>query len=91
VLSGEFYFEALMAAAPAGLHITDVPRFPAVMEDLALVVDGQLPAEKVLATIMAAGAGFESGLEYTKDRFLPCCAFSQPRLYVTSSLDSFSN
>ena len=57
VLAGEFDFEALSAAVPGASQITDVPRFPAVTEDLALVVDEQLPAEKVRATIMAAGAG----------------------------------
>jgi phenylalanyl-tRNA synthetase beta chain len=57
VLAGEFDFEALMARASAASRIFDVPRFPAVTEDLALVVDDPLPAEKILATIMAAGAG----------------------------------
>jgi phenylalanyl-tRNA synthetase beta chain len=57
VLAGEFNFEALLAAAPEASRISDVPRFPAVTEDLALVVDETLPAEKVRATIMAAGAG----------------------------------
>jgi len=57
VLAGEFDFEALLAIEPDSSRISDVPRFPAVTEDLALVVDDQLPAEKVLATIMAAGAG----------------------------------
>jgi phenylalanyl-tRNA synthetase beta chain len=57
VLAGEFDFEALLAAPPDNSRISDVPRFPAVTEDLALVVDDPLAAEKVLATIMAAGAG----------------------------------
>ena len=57
VLAGEFDFEALMSAAPELSRTSAVPRFPAVTEDLALVVDDQLPAEKVRATIMAAGAG----------------------------------
>jgi len=57
VLAGEFDFEALSAFAPGSSRISDVPRFPAVTEDLALVVDDRLPADKVLATIMAAGAG----------------------------------
>jgi phenylalanyl-tRNA synthetase beta chain len=57
VLAGEFYFEALLAAAPEASRISDVPRFPAVTEDIALVADEQLSAEKVRATIMAAGAG----------------------------------
>ena len=57
VLAGEFDFEALMAVAPAVSRITDVPRFPAVTEDLALIVEDKVSAEKVQATIMAAGAG----------------------------------
>jgi phenylalanyl-tRNA synthetase beta chain len=57
VLAGEFNFEALLAAAPEVSRVSDVPRFPAVTEDIALVVDEQLPAEKVRATILAAGAG----------------------------------
>ncbi|HSD84145.1 MAG TPA: phenylalanine--tRNA ligase subunit beta, partial [Anaerolineae bacterium] len=57
VLAGEFDFEALLAARPALSRVADVPRFPAVMEDLALIVEDKVPAEKVQATIMAAGAG----------------------------------
>jgi phenylalanyl-tRNA synthetase beta chain len=57
VLAGEFDFEALMAATPAVSRVSDVPRFPAVHEDLALIVDDNVSAEKVQATIMAAGAG----------------------------------
>ena len=57
VLAGELDFDALMLAAPTLSRVADVPRFPAVMEDLALIVDDQTPADKVHATIMAAGAG----------------------------------
>jgi phenylalanyl-tRNA synthetase beta chain len=57
VLAGEFDFEALLAAAPAASRLSDVPRFPAITEDLALVAEDKLPAEKICATIMAAGAG----------------------------------
>jgi phenylalanyl-tRNA synthetase beta chain len=57
VLAGEFDFEALLAVTPSASRVTDVPRFPAVSEDLALIVDDKVSAEKVCATIMAAGAG----------------------------------
>jgi phenylalanyl-tRNA synthetase beta chain len=57
VLAGEFDFEALMAVTPAASRVADVPRFPAVSEDLALIVDDKISAEKVQATIMTAGAG----------------------------------
>jgi phenylalanyl-tRNA synthetase beta chain len=57
VLAGEFDFEALMAVTPSASRVSDVPRFPAVTEDLALIVDDKVSAEKVLDTIMTAGAG----------------------------------
>jgi phenylalanyl-tRNA synthetase beta chain len=57
VLASELDFEALLAAAPTISRIADVPRFPTVMEDLALIVDDKTPADKVQAVIMAAGAG----------------------------------
>jgi len=57
VLAGEIDFEALMAVTPTLLRIADVPRFPAVTEDLALIVDDKVSAEKIHATIMTAGAG----------------------------------
>jgi phenylalanyl-tRNA synthetase beta chain len=57
VLAGEFDFEVLLAVTPAVSRVADVPRFPAMMEDLALIVEDKVSAEKVLATIMAAGAG----------------------------------
>jgi phenylalanyl-tRNA synthetase beta chain len=57
VLAAEFDFEALLALAPGASRVSDIPRFPVVAEDIALVVDEQLPAEKVRTTILAAGAG----------------------------------
>jgi phenylalanyl-tRNA synthetase beta chain len=57
VLACELDFEALLKATPAASRTTDVPRFPAMSEDLALIVDDKVSAEKVQATIMAAGAG----------------------------------
>ena len=57
VLAGEFDLEALAAAVSDVSAIADVPRFPAVSEDLALIVEDKVSAEQVLATIMAAGAG----------------------------------
>ncbi len=56
VLAGELDFEALLASAPNLSRVSDVPRFPAVTEDLALIVEDKVSAEKVQATIMAAGA-----------------------------------
>ncbi len=57
VLASELDFEALLAAGPAASRTIDVPRFPAMTEDLALIVEDKVSAEKVQATILAAGAG----------------------------------
>ena len=57
VMASELDFEALLAVAPAISRIADVPRFPTVTEDLAVIVDDKTSAEKVQATIMAAGVG----------------------------------
>jgi phenylalanyl-tRNA synthetase beta chain len=57
VLACELDFEALMNVTPAVSRTTDVPRFPAMTEDLALIVEDKVSAEKVQATILAAGAG----------------------------------
>jgi phenylalanyl-tRNA synthetase beta chain len=57
VMASELDFEALLAAAPTISRIADVPRFPTVTEDLAVIVDDKTSAEKVQATILAAGAG----------------------------------
>ncbi len=57
VLAGELDFEALLAAMPTVTRVADVPRFPAMTEDLALIVEDKVSAEKVQATIMTAGAG----------------------------------
>jgi phenylalanyl-tRNA synthetase beta chain len=46
-----------MVEADNVARIADVPRFPAMVEDLALIVDDKLPADKVQATILAAGMG----------------------------------
>jgi len=55
VLAAELDFEALLKCAPSPTRIVDVPRFPAVTEDLALIVDDMTPADKVLATILKEG------------------------------------
>ena len=57
VVAGEFDAEALMASLPGALSVVDVPRFPAVTEDLALIVEDKTPAARVHASIMAAGHG----------------------------------
>ncbi|HZY42916.1 MAG TPA: phenylalanine--tRNA ligase subunit beta, partial [Anaerolineae bacterium] len=55
VLAAELDLEALAACAPTSIRIRDVPRFPAVTEDLAMVVDDKLSAEKVQSVIESVG------------------------------------
>jgi phenylalanyl-tRNA synthetase beta chain len=57
VLAAELDLDVLLAQVPTGMHVTDVPRFPAITEDLAVIVDDQTPAELVQASILAAGGG----------------------------------
>lgn len=46
---------ALLQARPAGWALAPVPTYPPVLEDLALIVDDDLPAERVEAVIRQAG------------------------------------
>jgi phenylalanyl-tRNA synthetase beta chain len=57
VLAAELDLEAILArAAPVGRY-KPLPQFPAVLRDLAVVVDEAIPAEKVAQAIRAAGGG----------------------------------
>jgi phenylalanyl-tRNA synthetase beta chain len=55
VLGAWFSLEALLAAAPDGYASEPVPEFPPVLEDLAVVVDENVPAEKVAEVIRQVG------------------------------------
>jgi phenylalanyl-tRNA synthetase beta chain len=61
ILAGEIDVEALQAARPVRYAFTPVPRFPAALRDIAVVVDAVTPAEKVVAEIKAAGGNLLSG------------------------------
>jgi len=54
VLVAEFDLEALRAAKPS-YSITAVPEFPAVYEDIAVIVDESVPASRVEALIRQTG------------------------------------
>ncbi|MBI2808276.1 MAG: phenylalanine--tRNA ligase subunit beta [Planctomycetes bacterium] len=56
ILVAEFDVDALQAATPARFSYTPVPRFPAALRDIAVVVDESIPAERIEAEIRAAGA-----------------------------------
>ncbi len=55
VLAGELDVEALQAVTPPRFAFVPVPRFPAALRDIAVVVEDQLPAEQVAAEIRAGG------------------------------------
>jgi len=55
-LLGEFDLEAILAAVPARYAYSPVPRFPAALRDIAVIVDEGITAERILTEIRAAGA-----------------------------------
>jgi phenylalanyl-tRNA synthetase beta chain len=62
VLAGEFDLEAILAAVPARYVYTPIPRFPAALRDIAVIVDEGVPAERVVAEIHAAGGELLRGV-----------------------------
>ena len=57
VLVGEFDLEAILAAVPGRFAYAPVPRFPAALRDVAVIVPEEVTAERVVAEIRAAGGG----------------------------------
>ncbi len=55
VLVGEFDLEVLQAVTPARHGYTPVPRFPAALRDVAVIVPEATPADRVEAEIRAGG------------------------------------
>jgi phenylalanyl-tRNA synthetase beta chain len=55
VLVAELDLEAILAAIPQRHRYSPVPRFPAALRDIALVVDEALTAEEVLAELRRGG------------------------------------
>ncbi len=55
VLAAELDLEALLACVPPRRTVRPVPAYPPVLEDLAFVVDEDLPAGQVAAAIRQAG------------------------------------
>ncbi len=62
VLAGEFDLDALLAAVPVRYAYESVPRFPAALRDVAVVVNNALTSEAVTAEIRAAGGDLLSGV-----------------------------
>jgi phenylalanyl-tRNA synthetase beta chain len=55
VLAAEFDLEAMLAAIPTGYPIRPFSEFPPVLEDIAIIVDEALPADRVEALIKQTG------------------------------------
>ncbi len=55
ILAADFDLEALLAALPAGYPIQPVSEYPPVLEDIAVIVDEALPADRVEALIRQTG------------------------------------
>lgn len=64
VYVAELDLDALDAAVPEhDIHFEALPRFPAVVRDLSVLVDEGLPSERVRATIRAAAPATLAGVE----------------------------
>ena len=62
VLAAELDLEALKVLAPARHRATAVPRFPAALRDVAVIVEESLPADRVEKEIQAAGGDLLRGV-----------------------------
>jgi phenylalanyl-tRNA synthetase beta chain len=62
VLIAEFDVEALQAATPSRFSYAPVPRFPAALRDIAVVVDETIPAERIETEIHKAGGDLLSSV-----------------------------
>ncbi len=62
MLAAEIDLQALLAAIPVHYPVQSVPAFPPVLEDIAVVVDEAIPAEKVVQAIREAGGKMLTGV-----------------------------
>jgi phenylalanyl-tRNA synthetase beta chain len=62
ILVAEFDVEALQAATPERFLCAPVPRFPAALRDIAVVVDEAIPAMQIEAEIRTAGGELLRGV-----------------------------
>ena len=60
VLVADFDLSAMMVAGAQGILVRDIPRFPAVEEDLAVIVSEDLSAAEVAQAIQRAGGNLLS-------------------------------
>jgi phenylalanyl-tRNA synthetase beta chain len=57
VVAGELDFEAIFTAIPDRYAYSALPRFPAALRDIAVIVDEETTAERIVKEIRAAGGG----------------------------------
>lgn len=62
VLAAELDLDLLLTRIPDMYYVQPVPTYPAIHEDLALVVERDVPAEKVAAVIRQAGGALLQGV-----------------------------
>jgi phenylalanyl-tRNA synthetase beta chain len=55
ILAGELDLEPILTAVPARYACNAVPRFPAALRDIAVIVDEEVTAERIAAEIRTAG------------------------------------
>jgi phenylalanyl-tRNA synthetase beta chain len=55
ILAAEFKLDSIMPRIPERYNIDPIPAFPPVLEDLAIVLDEQIPAAQVVNVIKIAG------------------------------------
>lgn len=63
VLVGEFDLEGIIRAMPERFQFNPVPRFPAALRDIAVIVSEETTAEQVMNEIRAAGGDLLSDLQ----------------------------
>jgi phenylalanyl-tRNA synthetase beta chain len=62
VLAAELEVNTILRAAPVLFNAEPVPVFPPVLEDIAVIVDEDLPAERVVEVIMQSGGKMLKGV-----------------------------
>jgi phenylalanyl-tRNA synthetase beta chain len=62
LMAADLDLDTLLPLVPERYAVADVPSFPPVLEDLALVVDETLPADRVAAAIQDAGGKIVAGV-----------------------------
>src|SRR5262249_1842276 len=62
VLAGELDVAAILAAVPERHRYVPVPRYPAALRDIALILDESVPAEKVGGELRSGGGELLEGV-----------------------------